>query len=64
MPENRCLLSQKTQTSGKNKVFYPKAVIVYAEPYFGIFPFVEFLQLYASLAASISGQLDPILACA
>ena len=54
----------KNWNYGKNKVSYPQAVIVYAEPYFGIFPFLEFLQLYASLGIPIREQLDPILAYA
>ena len=40
---------------------FPKDVIVYADGYFGIFPFIEFLHLYASLEQSIRSGLDPIL---
>jgi len=40
----------------------PKAVIVYSGQYFAVFPFVEFLHLYASLNVSIRSQLDVVLA--
>ncbi|GHT62371.1 hypothetical protein FACS1894109_21210 [Spirochaetia bacterium] len=43
---------------------YPKSVIVYAGAYFGIFPFVEFLHIYASLDLALRAELDPILAFA
>jgi hypothetical protein len=45
-----------------SKEIYSKPVVVYADGYFGIFPFLEFLQLYASLELTIRGLLDPILA--
>jgi len=45
-----------------NKTPYPKSVIVYTDANFGIFPFLEFLQLYASLELSIRKRLDPVLA--
>ena len=40
----------------------PKDVIVYAAGRFGIFPFIEFLPLYAALEFSIRSALDPIFA--
>ena len=40
----------------------PKAVIIYVGQYFGIFPFLEFLQLYAKCTLEVSQLLDPILA--
>lgn len=40
----------------------PKAVIVYAGQNFGIFPFLEFLQLYADCTLEVRQLLDPILA--
>jgi hypothetical protein len=43
---------------------YPKSVIVYAGACFGIFPFVEFLHIYASLEQALRAELDPILAFA
>jgi len=40
----------------------PKAVIIYTGQYFAVFPFVEFLHLYASLEAVIRSRLDQVLA--
>ena len=40
----------------------PKSVIIYAGQYFGIFPFLEFLQLYAECTLEVRRLLDPILA--
>lgn len=40
----------------------PKTVIIYAGQYFGIFPFLEFLQLYAECTLEVRQLLDPILA--
>lgn len=39
----------------------PKSVIVYAGQYFGIFSFLEFIQLYASVGVDIQALLNPIL---
>lgn len=39
-----------------------KAVIIYVGQYFGIFPFLEFLQLYAECTLEVRQLLDPILA--
>ena len=46
----------------KYKVTRPKAVIIYAGQYFGIFPFLEFVQLYAECTLEVRRLLDPILA--
>lgn len=40
----------------------PKAVIIYVGQYFGIFSFLEFLQLYAECTLEVRQLLDPILA--
>lgn len=40
----------------------PKAVILYAGQYFGIFSFLEFLQIYAECTLEVRRLLDPILA--
>ena len=40
----------------------PKTVIIYVGQYFGIFPFLEFLQLYAECTLEVRRLLDPILA--
>lgn len=39
----------------------PKSVIVYSGQYFGIFGFLEFIQLYASCGVEVKQRLDPIL---
>ena len=40
----------------------PKAVVIYAGQSFGIFPFLEFIQLYADCPIKVRQLLDPILA--
>lgn len=40
----------------------PKSVIIYVGQHFGIFPFLEFLQLYAECTLEVRRLLDPILA--
>ncbi len=40
----------------------PKAVVVYVGQYFGIFPLLEFLQLYAECTSEVRQLLDPIIA--
>lgn len=40
----------------------PKTVIIYVGQYFGIFPFLEFLQLYAECTLEVRRLLDPVLA--
>ena len=40
----------------------PKSVIIYVGQYFGIFPFLEFLQLYTECTLEVRRLLDPILA--
>lgn len=40
----------------------PKSVIIYSGQYFGIFGFLEFIQLYASCSTKVKERLNPILA--
>lgn len=40
----------------------PKSVIIYSGQYFGIFGFLEFIQLYALCGTEVKRCLDPILA--
>ncbi|MBT9139300.1 MAG: hypothetical protein DDT31_01884 [Syntrophomonadaceae bacterium] len=40
----------------------PKSVIIYSGQYFGIFGFLEFVQLYALCSAVVKKRLNPILA--
>lgn len=39
----------------------PKTVIIYSGQYFGIFGFLEFIQLYSSCGTEVKACLDPIL---
>lgn len=39
-----------------------KSVIIYSGQYFGIFGFLEFIQLYSSCGTEVKQCLDPILA--
>lgn len=45
----------------KYSVVVPKSVIIYVGQYFEVFPFIEFIQLYASLSANVRVALDGIL---
>lgn len=40
----------------------PREVVIYVGQYFGIFSFLEFLQIYAECALEVRQLLDPILA--
>ena len=40
----------------------PKSVIIYVGQYFGIFPFLEFLQLYTECTLEVRRLPDPIRA--
>ena len=40
----------------------PKTVVIYVGQYFGLFPFLEFLQLYAECTLEARRLLAPILA--
>ena len=40
----------------------PKEVVVYVGQYFGIFPFLEFLKIYAECTLEVRQLLDPVLA--
>lgn len=39
-----------------------KFVIIYSSQYFGVFSFIEFIQLYADCSAEVRTLLDPTLA--
>lgn len=39
----------------------PKSIIIYSGQYFGIFPFLEFLQIYAECTKEIRHSLDSVL---
>lgn len=40
----------------------PKSIIIYIGQYFVIFPFLEFLQIYAEFTLEVRRLLNPILA--
>jgi hypothetical protein len=39
-----------------------KSIIIYSGQYFGVFSFIEFIQLYANCSAGVRKLLDPTLA--
>lgn len=40
----------------------PKSVVIYVGQYYGIFPFLDFLRIYAECTPEVRKLLDPILA--
>lgn len=40
----------------------PKSVVIYVGQYYGIFPFLDFLRIYAECTLEVRKLLDPILA--
>ena len=63
LEEGRAYAGKSLPSVVKNyKETRPKTVIVYAGQYFGIFPFLEFLQLYAECTLEVRQLLDPIMA--
>lgn len=63
MEEGRAFIGKSLPVVIKNyKETRPKSVVIYSGQYFGIFPFLEFLQLYAECTLEVRLLLDPILA--
>ncbi len=63
MEEGRAFIGKSLPVVIKNyKETRPKSVVIYSGQYFGIFPFLEFLQLYAECTLEARQLLDPILA--
>ncbi|MDD3796397.1 MAG: transposase, partial [Lachnospiraceae bacterium] len=63
MEEGQAYIGKSLPVVVKNyKETKPKAVVVYAGNCFGIFPFLEFLRLYAECTVEVRQLLDPILA--
>ena len=63
LEEGKAYVGKSLPVGVKNyKETRPKSVIIYVGQYFGIFPFLEFLQLYAECALEVRRLLDPILA--
>ncbi len=63
MEEGKSHIGKSLPVVMKNyKESRPKSVVIYSGQYFGIFPFLEFLQLYAECTLEARQLLDPILA--
>lgn len=63
MDEGKAYAGKSLPVVAKNyKETRPKEVVIYVGQYFGIFPFLEFLQLYAECTVEVRRLLDPILA--
>ena len=63
MEEGKAYVGKSLPVVAKNyKETRPKEVVLYVGQYFGIFPFLEFLQLYAECTVEVRRLLDPILA--
>lgn len=63
LDEGKAYIGKSLPVVVKNyKETRPKSVIIYVGQYFGIFPFLEFLQLYAECTLEVRRLLDPILA--
>lgn len=63
LEEGKACIGKSLPVVVKNyKETRPKSVIIYVGQYFGIFPFLEFLRLYAECTLEVRRLLDPILA--
>ena len=63
MEEGRAYTGKSLPVVAKNYTeTRPKTVVIYAGQFFGIFPFLEFVQLYAECTLEVRQLLDPILA--
>ncbi len=62
LEEGRACIGKSLPVVAKNyKEKRPKSVVIYVGQYFGIFPFLEFLQLYAECTLEVRRLLDRIL---
>ena len=63
LEEGQSYTGKSLPVAAKNyKETKPKEVVVYVGQYFGIFPFLEFLKIYAECTLEVRQLLDPILA--
>lgn len=63
MEEGKPYVGRSLPVVAKNyKETRPKEVVIYVGQYFGIFSFLEFLQIYAECTLEVRQLLDPILA--
>ncbi|MEG1313211.1 MAG: transposase [Bacilli bacterium] len=62
LEEGQAYIGKSLPVVVKNhKEVKPKSVVIYVDQYFGIFPFLEFLQLYTECTLEVRQLLDPIL---
>lgn len=63
LEEEQAYIGKSLLVVAKNyKEIKPKEVVVYVGQYFDIFPFLEFLKIYAECTLKARQLLDPILA--
>lgn len=63
LEEGQAYSGRSLPVAAKNyKETKPKEIVVYAGQYFGIFPFLEFLKIYAECTLEVRQLLDPVLA--
>ena len=63
MEEGKAYIGKSLPVVVKNyKETRPKSVVIYSGQYFGIFSFLEFLQIDAECTLEARQLLDPILA--
>ena len=63
LEEGQVYTGRSLPVAAKNyKETKPKEVVIYVGQYFGIFPFLEFLKIYAECTLEVRQLLDPVLA--
>ncbi len=63
LEEGQAYTGRSLPVAAKNyKEIKLKEVVVYTGQYFGIFPFLEFLKIYAECTLEVRQLLDPVLA--
>ena len=63
LEEGQSYIGKSLPVVAKNyKEIKPKEIVIYAGQYFGIFPFLEFLKIYAECTLEVRQLLDPVLA--
>ena len=63
LEEGQAYIGKSLPVVAKNyKEIKPKEIVVYVGQYFGMFPFLEFLKIYAECTLEARQLLDPILA--
>ena len=63
LEEGQAYTGRSLPVAAKNyKETKPKEIVIYVGQYFGIFPFLEFLKIYAECTLEVRQLLDPVLA--